>query len=268
VLVPGLLTHFMLDKQHYRKVRGRHKRDKSLNLNLGGSYANMIISGKFTCRESEMGTRIILADDHQIILEGLARFIAEEPDLEVVGVAKDGLALVDLADGQRPDVAIVDISLPGIDGIEATTRMLTNNPDLKVIALSMHQDMMSLVSMLRAGAKGYISKSNASQELIRAIRAVSAGFNYLCPELTTALVEVFLVGLGDKEYSPAPALTPREREVLRMLAEGAGSKEIAFDLGLSPKTVDAHRHNIMTKLGVDSVAALVKYALCEGLIQP
>lgn len=213
-----------------------------------------------------MAIRIILADDHQIILDGLARFIAEEPDLEVVGVAKDGLALVELAAEHLPDVAVVDISLPGMDGIEATKHILAQSPDLKVIALSMHQDMKSLVSMLRAGAKGYISKSNASLELIRAIRAVSAGANYLCPELTTAMVEVFLAGLRDNEYTPAQVLTPREREVLRMLAEGAGSKEIAFELGLSPKTVDAHRHNIMTKLGVDSVAALVKYALREGLV--
>lgn len=218
-------------------------------------------------KKLNMALSILLADDHQMILDGLKRFIAEEPDLQVVGEANDGLSLVKMALELKPDVAVVDVAMPGINGMEATGRMLAQNPELKVIALSMHGDMKNLVGMLRAGAKAYISKNNASTELVRAIRAVATGYHYLCPELTTAMVEVFLHSLQVGEFTPAPALTPREREVLRLLAEGAGSKEIAYELGLSPKTVDAHRHNIMGKLGVDNLAALVKYALREGLAQ-
>lgn len=212
-----------------------------------------------------MPISILLADDHQMIIDGLKRFIADEPALEVVGAAGDGRVLVDLAAEIRPDVAVVDIKLPGIDGIEATQRMLASSPNLKIIGLSMHQDINNLVSMLRAGAKGYISKQSASRELIRAIHAVTSGRYYLCPELTTTMVEVFLYSLQDNQFIPAPALTPREREVLGLLAQGLSTKEIAFDLGLSPKTVDAHRHNVMEKLEIDSVAGLVKYAISQGM---
>jgi two-component system response regulator NreC len=211
---------------------------------------------------------VIVADDHQIILDSLTRFIGEEPDLKIISTVRDGLALIDAAMELRPDVAVVDISLPGMNGIDATNRMLTNNPELKVIALSMHNDMKSLVNMLRAGAKAYISKQSASWELIRAIRAVVAGNYYLCPEMTTSLLEVFLNSMSEKEFAQAPALTAREREVLRLLAGGAAIKEIAYQLDLSPKTVDTHRYNIMRKLDVSSVAELIKYALREGLTTP
>ena len=212
-----------------------------------------------------MSISILIADDHQMIIDGLKRFIADEPDMEVVGAVGDGRTLVDLAAEIRPNVVVVDLKLPGIDGIEATQRMLTNNPDLRVVGLSMHQDMNNLVGMLRAGAKGYISKQSASRELIRAIYSVTSGHYYLCPELTTTMVEVFMNSLQDNQFTPAPTLTPREREVLRLLAQGLSTKEIAFSLRLSPKTVDAHRHNIMEKLEIDNVAGLVKYAISQGM---
>lgn len=209
--------------------------------------------------------KVILADDHQMILDGLKRFVDEEPDMEVVGMAGNGLMLIELESALRPDLAVVDVSLPDMNGIDATRRLLKDHPELKIIALSMHGDMKNLVGMLRAGAKGYISKESASQELVRGIRWVMAGYNYLCPILTTAMVDVFLGGLHSQEYVPAPDLTPREREVLALLAQGAVVKEIAYQLGLNPKTVDTHRHNIMKKLGIDNLAELVKYALREGL---
>lgn len=215
-----------------------------------------------------MSTKVILVDDHQIILDSLTRLIDEEPDLAIVGVARNGVESIRLAEELRPEVAVIDISLPDMSGIETAERMLAIDPDLKVICLSMHHDMKNLIRMLRAGAKAYISKGSASRELIRAIRSVTNGNYFLCPELTTTMIELFLHSIPEDVFTSAPILSPREREVLGFLAEGANTKEIAYQLNLSPKTVDAHRHKIMRKLRVDSIAELVKYALREGLTTP
>lgn len=212
--------------------------------------------------------KVLLADDHQIVLDALIRFIEEDPEYQVAGQAKDGRELVKLAAEIKPDIAIVDVGLPGMNGIEATRLILKNNPETKVVALSMHEDLSSLSNMLKAGAKGYLSKSNASKELIRALKVVTGGDYYLSPQLTTVMVDSFLTQLDNIDMAPAPDLTPRESQVLAYIAQGLASKEIAHELELSPKTVDTHRQKIMSKLGLNNVAGLVKYALRNGLAQP
>jgi DNA-binding NarL/FixJ family response regulator len=212
--------------------------------------------------------KVLLADDHQIVLDALIRFIEEDPGYQVAGQARDGNELVRLAEEIKPDIAIVDVGLPGMNGIEATRLILKKNPDINVIALSMHEDLSSLSNMLKAGAKGYLSKSNASKELIRALKVVADGDYYLSPQLTTVMVDSFLAQLDTKDLAPAPELTPRESQVLAYIAQGLASKEIAHELDLSPKTVDTHRQKIMSKLGLNSVAGLVRYALRTGLAQP
>jgi two-component system response regulator NreC len=191
VLYPGNQLGFMIEKIHPPNCR------------------NQLVQW-----DVNMPINVILADDHQVILDSLTRFINEEVDMEVAGTARNGAELIKLAEELRPDIAVVDISLPDISGIEAVERMLEVNPALKVICLSMHHDMKNLMRMLRAGAKAYISKGSASRELIRAIRSVAEGNYFLCPELTTTMIEVFLHSISEDILTSAPILSPREREVL------------------------------------------------------
>ena len=212
-----------------------------------------------------MGPRIVIADDHQFIVDGIKRILSKSSDFEVIGEATDGRELVRLCSKLIPDVVVVDIELPVLDGIKATERLNQSLPEVKVIALSMHGDIKSLVAMIEAGASGYIAKESASTELVLAINAVLKGYYYLCPKMTTTMVESFL-GLFDlNAFQPGSHLSSREREVLKILSTGAGTKEIAFSLGISPKTVDNHRLNIMRKVGADSLAELIKFAIREGI---
>jgi DNA-binding NarL/FixJ family response regulator len=212
-----------------------------------------------------MTLRILLADDHRILREGLRSLLERQPDMAVVAEADDGRSALDAIQRQPTDVVIMDIAMPGLNGIEATRQIRQRYPDIKVIALSMHSDRRFLIGMLQAGANGFLLKDSASEELITAIRAVREGHAYVSPRITTVLVEDLLRRQAPSAPAPSPLLTPREREVLQLIAEGKSTKEIAEVLRVSVKTVESYRLKIMAKLDLHSVAELTKYAVREGL---
>jgi DNA-binding NarL/FixJ family response regulator len=212
--------------------------------------------------------RILLADDHKILREGLRSLLAQLPDVAVVGEAADGEAAIALARQLRPDLIIMDVVMPGTDGIAATRQIHAECPATKVIALSMHSDRRYVSEMVRAGALGYLVKDGSFEELQQAIRGVMADRPYLSASITGTLVEDFVRQAGAVERPPASPLqmlTAREREVLRLLADGKRVKEIAHLLKISAKTVESHRQNIMDKLEIHSTIELARYALREGL---
>lgn len=214
-----------------------------------------------------MSIRIVLADDHKMILAALRSLLEKEIDIAVVGEAGDGVALLELVERTAPDVAVVDVGMPGMSGIEATRRLLAARPLLKVIALSAYSDKRFVLEMLEAGAKGYLIKASAGDELPRAIRAIAQGQTYLCPEVASTIVEAAR-GKSSREGNAAAKLGRREREVLALLAEGKNSSEIAARMHIAASTVEVHRRNIMRKLELHSVAELTKYAIREGLTSP
>jgi DNA-binding NarL/FixJ family response regulator len=208
--------------------------------------------------------KVLIADDHAILREGLRSLIAAEPDMEVSAQAETGRAALRMAAELRPDVVIMDIAMPDLNGMEATRQLLRTIPGARVIGLSMHADKRFVAGMLEAGACGYLLKDSAFDELARAIRTVGSGQTYLSPAIAGTVVEEYLTG-GAGPQGPAASLTPREREVLQLIAEGLSTKRIASRLGVSVKTVETHRRQMMEKLGVQSVAELTKYAIREGL---
>jgi DNA-binding NarL/FixJ family response regulator len=211
-----------------------------------------------------MSTRLLLVDDHRIIRQGLRALLAATPGMEVVGEAGDGRTAPQLAQRLKPDVVVMDISLPELNGIDATRQLRAAVPTVKVIALSMHSDERYVAGMLRAGAAGYLIKDGAFEELARAIRAVLAGATYLSPRITGVVVDGCM-RLPAAVPGERAALTEREREVLQLVAEGRSTKEIAGSLHVSVKTVETHRQHIMERLGLTSVAELTKYAIRIGL---
>jgi DNA-binding NarL/FixJ family response regulator len=211
--------------------------------------------------------RVVLADDHKLILAALRAMLDKEADIAVVGEASDGLALLELVAQEAPDVAVVDIGMPGMNGIEATRRMISARPRLNVIALSAYTDKRFVLEMLNAGARGYLVKASAGDELARAIRATAQGRTYLCPEVAGAVVEA-MRGKPPLTGGTGVKLGQREREVLALLAEGKSSPEIAARMHIAASTVEVHRRNIMLKLDLHSIAELTKYAIREGLTQP
>lgn len=212
-----------------------------------------------------MTKRILLADDHTIVREGLKHLLAKEPDLEVVAEADNGRKAVDLTQTVRPDVVVMDLSMPEVTGIEAMKELTALGLGIPVLALSMHSEKRFVVEALNAGAKGYLLKDCAFNELVVAIRTVIDGRNYLSPGITGVIINDYLTRLPDSGMSPLQALSPREQEVLVQIADGSNTKEIAFGLGISIKTVEAHRQQIMKKLDIYSVAELTKFAIREGL---
>jgi len=212
-----------------------------------------------------MTIKIILADDHQIVRQGLRTLLACEPDMKVVGEADDGRKTLRLAQELAPDVIIMDISMPDLNGIEATRQIMTEFPGIKVIALSMHSDSLFVLNMLKSGALGYLLKDCALEELVQAIRTVMRQQTYISPGVSDLLVLDLAHSWTAEPGSAYSILTNREREVLQLLAEGKGTLQIATVLCLSSKTVEAHRKQIMSKLGMHSVAELTKYAIRQGL---
>jgi two-component system, NarL family, response regulator NreC len=210
-----------------------------------------------------MPIKIILADDHKIVRQGLRTLLEQESDLEVMAEAVDGRMAVRLARELSPQVVIMDVSMPDLNGIEATRQVLAECPGVKVIALSMHADRRFVMNMLKAGASGYLLKDSAFEELAKAIRMVLANKIYLSTEIANVVVKDYLQGGGDE--SVFSVLTPREREVLQLMAEGKSSRQIADHLNISIKTVETHRMQIQHKLEIYSVAELTKYAIREGL---
>ncbi len=210
--------------------------------------------------------KILLADDHKIVRQGIRTLLATEPDMEVVGEADNGRIILRLVQELSPQVIIMDISMPDLNGIDATRQILSEFPGLKVIALSMHSDSLFVLNMLKAGASGYLLKDCALEELVKAIRTVVANKTYLSPGISDILIRDFMEGWSiSTGASVFTVLTAREREVLQLMAEGKSTTQIAQTLCVSVKTVEAHRKQVMNKLGIHSVAGLTKYAIREGL---
>jgi len=208
-----------------------------------------------------LSIRILLADDHQIVRDGLKTLLEKQADMQVVGEAQDGRAAVDQARALSPQVVIMDIAMPDLNGVDATRQIKGESPEVKVIALSMQSDGPIVRRMLQAGASAYMLKDCASEELVKAVRTVMRGGTYLSDGVQNVVVKQ----LTSPEPTTNSPLTPKEREVLQLLAEGKTTKEIAASLFLSPKTVDTHRQHIMDKLEIRSIAELTKYAIREGL---
>ena len=212
-----------------------------------------------------MSLRVLLADDHTIVREGLRALLEKEPDLTVVAEAGTGAAALELSRKLRPDVVVMDISMPDMNGIDATRQVTTDMPDVRVLALSMESDRRFIVEVLKAGALGYVLKDAAFAELATAIRAVAAGETFLGQRITALLVKEYLQRIPEEAPTTYDSLTPREREILQMIADGRNTKEVAFAFNVSIKTVENQRHTIMKKLNLYSIAELTKYAIREGL---
>lgn len=211
-----------------------------------------------------MSIRIILADDHAIVRHGLSRSFQQEEDLEIIAEAEDGRSSVKLARELSPDVVVMDIGMPDLNGIEATRQITRESPQVKVIALSMHSGRKYVTEMFKAGASGYLLKNCDFEELVDAIRIVVGGKTYISPSISDVVVKDYLRGSAEED-SAFSVLTRREREVVQLMAEGKTTKQVALSLYISPKTVESHRLNIMNKLDMDSIAELTKYAIQEGL---
>ncbi len=211
--------------------------------------------------------RVLLVDDHAILREGIRALLALSKDIEVVGEAAEGQAAIDRTGELSPDVVLMDIAMPGLDGLEATRRIKERYKDVKVLILTQHENREYVFPILKAGADGYVLKKAAGTELISAIRAVSEGGTFLYPSVARAVVEDYLRPDGTVADRRHPRLTDREVEILRLVAEGKSNQEIADLLCLSAKTVTGHRTNIMEKLDLHNRTELVKYAIRTGLIQ-
>lgn len=212
-----------------------------------------------------MSIKVLIADDHKIMRDGLSSLLEAQPDIEVVAEAEDGRAIVQLVKRLSPDIIIMDIAMPFLNGIEATRQIVQDHPGIKIIALSMHSDKRFVGEMLKSGASAYLLKDCAFEELITAIRTVTENKNYLSPGIAGLAVDYFMTRTEKGEASAFSQLTNREREVLQLMAEGKKTKEIAAHLHLSVKTIETHRIHIMDKLGINNVAELTKYAIREGL---
>ena len=211
-------------------------------------------------------TKILLADDHKITRQGLRSLLEKESDMEVVAEAEEGRSAVQLARKLTPDVVIMDVSMPDLNGIEAARQIIKSSKTIKVIALSMHSDSLFVTEMLKSGVGGYLLKDCAFEELAGAIRSVMAGKTYLSPSISDIVVNGYLSHVGgSQDTAGTSVLTDREREVLQMIAEGKSTKQIALGLHISVKTVETHRRQIMNKLNIFSVAELTKYAIRKGL---
>lgn len=212
-------------------------------------------------------TRVFLADDHRILREGIRTLLQREPNIEVVGEAGDGKEAVDKVTQLIPDIVLMDITMPGINGLEATRQIKKKTPQVKVLILTMHETGQYLSQMLQAGASGYVVKTTSTSDLISAIKAVHQGDMYLYPSIARMLVEDYLhkVKTGEEKTS-YEGLTNRERQILAYIAEDKKNKEIADLLGITVSTVQSHRTNLMDKLGAHDRTELVKYAISKGII--
>ncbi|TGU74193.1 response regulator transcription factor [Geomonas terrae] len=212
-----------------------------------------------------MKMKILIADDHVIVRQGLRALIDKEEDMMVSAEAGTGAEAISLTRKERPDVIVMDISMPDVNGIDATRSIMAECPEVKVLALSMESDRRFVVEVLKAGANGYVLKDAAFAELASAIRAVAAGETYLPPRVTTLLIKEYLQRIPDEVPATYENLSAREREILQLIANGSNAKEIAFAFGVSVKTVENQRHSIMKKLDLFSIAELTKYAVRQGL---
>jgi DNA-binding NarL/FixJ family response regulator len=206
--------------------------------------------------------RVLLADDHSVVRQGFRMILDAQPDMEIVGEARNGREAVELSAKLSPDVVVMDVAMPELNGIEATRRLTASSPRTRVLALSMHKDAAYVREILRAGARGYLLKDSFDSDLLAAVRAIAKGEGYLSPGVSDVVLNDYRRHVSD----PIDLLTSREREVLQMIAEGKTNKDIATTLNLSVYTVDAHRGRIMEKLNLHTTGELVRFAMRKGLI--
>ncbi len=211
---------------------------------------------------SDRAIRVLLADDHTIVRQGLKLILAAQPDFEVVGEAANGREAAELAEKLKPDIVLMDVQMPDLNGIEATRRMVAANARIKVLVLSMHKEALYVREVLKAGARGYILKDAIDTELLSAMRSVARGDGYISQAVSGALVADY----REQSSNPLDLLSTREREVLQLIAEGKTNKEVATKLNLSVYTVDSHRGKIMEKLNLHSAGELVRFAIKNGLV--
>ena len=209
---------------------------------------------------------LLLADDHTIVRQGLRALLEAESDFRLAGEADDGLQAVRLAERAEPDVVVMDLMMPGLNGLEASRQILRRRPRTHLVILSMHSDVAYAAEAVRAGVGGYVLKEACAEELVQAIRAVAAGKRYFSPPLNEGMIENYLRQAEDRPADPYRALTEREREVLQLTAEGHSGVEVAGRLFISPRTVESHRASLMRKLGVHNQKELVRYAVQRGLV--
>ncbi len=214
-----------------------------------------------------MKTKVLIADDHAIVREGVRMILAKEKDIEVVGEAEDGQQALELVETHKPTVVIMDISMPGMGGIEATQKLKERHPKVAVLALTMHEDETYVFQLLRAGASGYVLKRAAAQDLVQAVRAAAKGEAFLYPSVARKVVEDYLKRVeAGEERERYDGLTEREKEILTHIAQGLANQQIAEKLFISIKTVQTHRAHILEKLGLHDRTELVRYAIRKGLI--
>jgi DNA-binding NarL/FixJ family response regulator len=213
-------------------------------------------------------TRILLADDHAVVRSGLRMVLDSAPDLEVVAEAEDGAEAVELGLSDEIDLAVLDVTMPRMTGLQAASELSRRRPELRVLILSMHDNEQYFFEALKAGAAGYVLKSVANRDLIEACRATMRGEPFLYPAAVTALIRDYLERAASGEAEPKDPLSPRELEVVKLIAEGHTSEEIADMLFISKKTVDRHRANILEKLGMRNRVELTRYAIRRGLVVP
>lgn len=213
-----------------------------------------------------MSIRILLADDHELVREGIYSLLEKEKDFKIVAQAKNGRQAVSLTDEHHPDIAVLDVHMPDLNGVEAAKQILKKNPDTRIIALSVYSTRQFVDGMLKAGASGYLLKSCAYEELTNAIRIVANHQSYLSPQIQTILINGYVTNISDKKNDSLSILTSREMEVLQLIAEGVSSEEIASRLYLSVKTISSHRRQILKKLNLNNIADLIRFAIREGVI--
>ena len=211
---------------------------------------------------------LALADDHHVVRQALRTLLETEKEFEIVGEASDGLKVSGMVDRLKPDVLIVDLMMPGLGGMEVARQVVRAHDATRVVMLSMHMTEAHVLEALRAGVHGYVSKEATATDLIRAIREVAAGHLYLSPPFSDEAIQAYRQRAAEAEKDSYDRLTPREREVLQLAAEGLGNVEIAARLGISPRTAETHRAHVMRKLGLRRVTDLVRYALRRGLLSP
>lgn len=212
-----------------------------------------------------MTIKIILADDHKVLREGLKSLLNQHNDIQVIGEAADGHEAIKLTKELSPDIVILDIGMPNMNGIQAAQHIIAAAPATKILALSMHEDHQFVMKMLQAGASGYMLKDCAFEELISAVKTISNGKYYLSKDVTGVVINDYINKIQEMDSAGKSVLTPRERETLQLIAEGKSTAETAELLNVSTKTVETHRKNIMDKLDIHSIAELTKYAVREGL---
>ena len=216
-----------------------------------------------------MTVRVLLADDHPIVRDGLSAVLARHEDLQLVGETGDGLEVISMVKRLQPDVLVLDLVMPGLGGLEIANLVRQEMPRTRVVILSRHDNEAYAAAALQAGALAYVVKKSASEELLRAIRAAFAGDQYISPILSTKALQDYQNQLSEsKDPDPQKTLTPRERQVLHLITEGLTNRQIAHRLEISPRTVEMHRANLTRKLGVQSAAELIRYALQHGIIPP